>query len=108
MTVQHYTITTNVLSQLLWPWCVSARQYATGPAPGSSNSDDPLIVSAEAAHVAARRHINLVNIPEFITSPPVEQVKGASQVLGHSCGPPDKSENRTAVFEMTHFAHFPR
>jgi hypothetical protein len=66
------------LGQLLWPWCASVRLCASAPRARSSNSDVPLIVSAEAAHVAARRHINLVNIPDFIASPPVEQVKGVT------------------------------
>lgn len=60
------------LRQLLWPWCATVRLCATSTA----NTDAPLIVSAEAAHVAARRHINLVNIPDYLASPPVEQVKG--------------------------------
>lgn len=64
------------LRWLLLPWSATARRCSrtSGPA------DAPLIVSAEAAHVAARRHINLVNIPDYIASPPVEQVKGALEL----------------------------
>lgn len=60
----------EVWEQLQRPWHAQARLC-------SSQADAPLIVSAEAAHVVARRHINLVHIPDFIASPPVEQVKGA-------------------------------
>jgi hypothetical protein len=43
-------------------------------------SSSALVVSAEAAHVAARRHIGLVNIPDYMATPPVEEIQGEEEL----------------------------
>lgn len=42
---------------------------------------DPLIVSAEAAHVTARRHLGLVHIPDYIAGPPNEAARGMATII---------------------------
>jgi len=49
-----------------------SKQFST-----STDDTQPLIVSAEAAHVTARRHLALVHIPDFIAGPPNEAARGA-------------------------------
>eukprot|EP00892_Ulva_mutabilis_P012010 jgi/Ulvmu1/9181/UM005_0281.1 len=71
----------------LSPWCALTSKACSlphWPPPAqhnsrvfsnSSNDVEPLIVSAEAAHVTARRHIALVHIPDFIAEPPNEAAR---------------------------------
>lgn len=55
----------------------AANQWARQMSGGVEDSD-PLIVSAEAAHATARRHLGLVHIPDFLARPPNEAARGTA------------------------------
>lgn len=89
----------NSLSRLLsnanrrWPAGFPGSSSTYGPSFGvalaghhrqsfcsATSTSDPLIVSAEAAHVTARRHLALVHIPDYIAGPPNEAARGMAPV----------------------------